>query len=181
MKLTWFAYTTIRIHIGGQILVADAEAAPDFVDRRELISGADRTFALASDSPGLSPLDPARWRPRLAPRAIEGEMTAHEAVRLFSIGRRAVLVDAIGEPPLVLIAASDAPRFGRWADDAVVVLFSDREGLVATGTVLLDIARPRLVALAADEAHIDLAVAELREHLDGAALVSLEPGLALEV
>ena len=180
MKLTWFAFTTIRIHIGGQILVADAEQAPGFVDRRELISGADRTFALASDSSGLSPLDPARWRRRLAPRAIDEDAVAEEAVRLFLIGRRAVLVDAIGEPPLVLLASSDPPRFGRWADDAVVVLFGDREGLVATGTVLLDIARPRLVALAADEEHLDLAVAELAEHLDGAALVSLEPGLALE-
>lgn len=181
MKLTWFAHTAMRIHIGGRILVADAEAAPDFVDRTELVSGADRLFALASETPGLAPLDPASWRPRPPRRAIEEAAPGEDAVRLFSIGRRSVLVDAIGEPPLVLIAGSEPPRFGRWAGDAVVVLFGDGEGLVATGTVLLDIARPRLVALAADEQHIDTAVAELREHLDGAALVSLEPGLALEV
>jgi len=47
-------------------------------------------------------------------------------------------------------------------------------------TVLLDIARPKLIALAADEGDVDLAVAELGEHLDGAGLASLEPGMALE-
>jgi len=178
MKLTWFAHTTIRIHIGGQILVADAEGAPEFVNVRELVSGADQTFALASDHAGLPILDPVRWRPR-TPRPAIAE-TGDEPVHVFSIGRWAVLVDAVGEPPLVLIAGSDAPRFGRWADGAVVVLLGTREGLIATGTVLLDIARPKLIALAADEGEVDLAVAELGEHLDGAGLVSLEPGMALE-
>jgi len=47
--------------------------------------------------------------------------------------------------------------------------------------VLLDVARPRLVALAVDEQTLDVAIAQLSEHLDGAGLVSLEPGLAVEV
>jgi hypothetical protein len=180
MKLTWFADTTIRIHIGGEILVADAERAPGFVDRTELVSGADRTFSLVSEGTALPSIDPAAWRPRPAPRAIDADAPA-APVQLFSIGERTILVDAVGEPPLVLMAGAVPPRFGRWADDAVMVLFGDGEALITTGTVLLDIARPRLVALAADEQHIETAVAELREHLDGAALVSLEPGLALEV
>jgi hypothetical protein len=180
MKLTWFAHTTIRIHVGGKILVADPDEAPDFVDRRELVAGADRVFGLAAPDAALPGIDPAQWRRRAARRPID-ETPAEEEIKVLSIGRRAVLIDAVGEPPLVLVASSEAPRFGRWADDAVVVLFGSREGLVATGTVLLDIARPRLIALAADEQTIDLAVAELREHLDGAGLVSLEPGLALEV
>jgi hypothetical protein len=43
------------------------------------------------------------------------------------------------------------------------------------------VAEPKLLALAADEEAIDLAVDELREHLDGTALISLEPGMAVEV
>jgi hypothetical protein len=60
-------------------------------------------------------------------------------------------------------------------------LTSGREGLIAEATVLLDVARPRLMALAVDEQTLDTAIEELSEHLDGAGLVSLEPGLALEV
>jgi hypothetical protein len=63
----------------------------------------------------------------------------------------------------------------------VVVLFGAREGLIATGTVLLDVAQPRLLALAAEEGDVETAIAELAEHLDGTGLVSLEPGMALEV
>ncbi|HTJ59324.1 MAG TPA: hypothetical protein VL418_17455 [Devosiaceae bacterium] len=180
MKLTWFAATTVRIHIGGEILVADPDRAPDFVDRRELVSGADRVFALASEDGNLPVVDPAKWRPRKVAKLAE-DSPPDQAVKIQRIGPRAVLFDAIGEPPLVLIASVEAPRFGRWADDAVVVLFGAREEMVATCTVLLDVARPKLIALAADEATIDLAIAELREHLEGAGLVSLEPGLALEV
>jgi hypothetical protein len=62
-----------------------------------------------------------------------------------------------------------------------VVVTSGRDSLVAEATVLLDVARPRLIALAADEQTLDSAIEALSEHLDGAGLVSLEPGLALEV
>ena len=180
MKLTWFAATTVRIHIGGQILVADPDRAPGFVDRRELVSGADRVFRLAEDDEALPVIDPSKWRPRPIAK-LAADQPVDPSTNVLRIGRAAVLVDAVGEPPLVLIASSEAPRFGRWADDAVVVLFGAREGLVATASVLLDIARPKLIALAADEIAVDLAIAELREHLEGAGLVSLEPGLALEV
>ncbi|MGN6100145.1 MAG: hypothetical protein ACTHOR_03280 [Devosia sp.] len=180
MKLTWFARTAIRIHIGGEILVADPDAAPHSVDPRELVSGADRVFALASDEPALPVADPQRWRPR--PKRAPIDATAERpAVELFSIGRRAVLADAPGEPPLALLAGSEPPRFGRWAEGGVVVLFGAREGLIATGTVLLDVAQPRLLALAAEEGDVETAIAELAEHLDGTGLVSLEPGMALEV
>jgi len=63
----------------------------------------------------------------------------------------------------------------------VVVLCSAKESLVADATVILDVARPKLVALAVDEQTLDQVIEELSEHLDGAGLVSLEPGLALEV
>ena len=180
MKLTWFAGTTVRIHIGGQILVADADGAPGFVDRRELLSGADRSFSFAAGDEGLPVIDPAKWRPRTPSKFLD-DNPIDDTVRVQRIGAGAILIDAIGEPPLVLIGGTEAPRFGRWADNAVVTLFGDGEAMIAIGTVLLDIARPKLIALAADEQAIDLAIDELREHLEGAALVSLEPALALEV
>jgi hypothetical protein len=180
MKLTWFAGTTVRIHIGGQILVTDADGAPGFIDRRELLSGADRSFSFAAGDEGLPVIDPAKWRPR-TPSKILDDTPADNTVRIQRIGTGAMLIDAVGEPPLVLICDADAPRFGRWADDAVVVLFGAGGTLVAIGAQLLELARPKLIALAADEQAIDPAIEALREHLAGAALVSLEPGLALEV
>ena len=176
MKLTWFAGTTIRIHIGGKILVADADRAPGFIDRMELVSGADRVFAMAGT--GLPALDPARWRSRPVPRMID-EAEQPPEIGLHRLAEGAVLVDAAGEPPVVLLAGPLA--FGRWADGAVVVLFGTGEALVAAGENLLDAARPRLIALAAAEPAIDFAVAALRDRLDGVAVVSLEPGLAVEV
>ena len=62
-----------------------------------------------------------------------------------------------------------------------MILMSARESLVAEATVLLDVARPRLIVLALDEQTLDTVVEELGEHLQGVGLVSLEPGLALEV
>jgi hypothetical protein len=100
---------------------------------------------------------------------------------LLRFGEGAVLVDAAGEPPLVLVAGSRVPQFGRWADGAVAVLCGTGEAITASATALLEIARPRLIAVAADEPQIEIAIAALREHLGAAALVALEPGLALEV
>ncbi|MHB1102149.1 MAG: hypothetical protein ACYC0C_05095 [Devosia sp.] len=177
MKLTWFAGTTIRIHIGGMILVADADRAPGFVDRNELVSGADRLFALAGDS--LPPADPARWRPRPFTRIVDDAVHLRDVV-LHRIGEAAVLVDAAGEPPVVLVAGGAPPVFGRWADGAVVALFGTGDTMVANGIGLLAAARPRLLALAAEETAVDFAISALLDQLDGAALVSLEPGLALE-
>lgn len=180
MKLAWFAGTTIRIHIGGQILVADPDHAPDFVDRHELVSGADRVFALAGDAANLPLLDPARWRPRAVRKTLD-EPDRPPEVLLHRIGEGAVLVDAPGELPLVLAAGSRQPPFGRWADGAVVVLFDYGNAMITNGILLLEVARPRLIALAAAEQALESAITALRERLEGAALVSLEPGLAIEV
>lgn len=180
MKLTWFAGTTMRIHSGGEILVADPDHAPGFVDRHELVSGADRVFALAGDAANLPLLDPARWRPRAIRKTLD-ESDRHAEVLLHRIGEGAVLLDAPGELPLVLAAGGRQPSFGRWADGAVVVLFDNCSAMVTNGILLLDVARPRLVALAAAEQALESAITALRGRLEGAALVSLEPGLAVEV
>lgn len=178
MKLTWFGGTALRVHVGGEIVVIDADDAPAGVSRAELVGGADRTVLLEGD-PSCPLVDPASWRPRPAPRAVE-EMPA-APVQVLRIAPSALLIDAAGEPPLVVLAGPEAPRFGRWASDAVIVLMTSAEPLVDLATVILDVATPRLIALAADEQAIELAVAELAEHLDGTGLVSMEPGMAVEV
>lgn len=172
MKLTWFGATAFRVHLGGQIVVVNSAAAKGAA-AAELQSGADQTAAL-----GQGPaIDPSGWRPRPAARGTDPS----PPLEIIRIGEAALLIAAAGEPPLVILGPGALPRFGRWADGAVVVLTSDRASLVADASVLLDVARPRLIALAVDDQTLDLAIAELSEHLDGAGLVSLEPGLAVEV
>ena len=179
MKLTWFAGTTLRIHIGGQILVTDPQRAPGFVDRTELVAGADQVFVLV-DNHELPPIGALRWRPRVPQRMID-EADARPPVSIGSIGKGAVLVDALGEPPLMLMWDAEMPPLGRWVSDAVMVLFGASDDLTAMASALLEIAPPRLLALAADEATIDVVIDRLRQHLDSTALVSLEPGMAREV
>lgn len=174
MKLTWFGGTALRVYVGGEIVVIDPDAAPDGVDREELLAGASGVIAFGDAIPAI---DPAGWRPKPPGRVIDEPAP----MELLRIGKAALLLAAAGEPPLILLAPGELPRFGRWADGAVIVLLSAREGLIAEVTALLDVARPRVIALAVDEQTLDHAVSELAEHLDGAGLVSLEPGLALEV
>jgi hypothetical protein len=167
MKLTWFGGKTLRIHIGGEILVCDVEGAPAGIEPRELLSGADKAFAIGG---GAAALDPAHWQPR-RPAALVDQAKRPE-VLVHDIGPSSVLVDAVGEPPLLLLAAN-VPA-GRWGRDAVVVAFaSDVAGAA------LDDFSPRLIALALPEP--DAAIAQLRDRLGGTALVALEPGMALEV
>ena len=180
MKLTWFADTTLRIHIGGEILVCDAANAPVFVDRRELVSGADRLFTLSPDDSALPVADPVKWRPRVAPKFVDEPTTALEVI-VSRLGPGAVLIDAIGESPLLLLASAPPLRLGRWLNDAVVVLFGKGDAIVAAGSELLELAPPRLLVMASDETSVDRAIADLRGRLEGTALVALEPALALEV
>lgn len=176
MKLTWLGGTALRVYLGGEIVVIDADSTPAGVDRHELLSGADRVVTLDGDA-SIPRIDPAQWRPKAAVRAIE----TPPPLEILGIAPAALLIAAAGEPPLVVLGAGEPPRYGRWADGAVFVLTSGRDSLVAEATVLLDVARPRLIALAADEQTLDTLIDELAEHLDGAGLASLEPGLALEV
>lgn len=170
MKLTWFGKTTLRIHVGGRVLVGDLEAAPPEIERAELISGADRLFHLADDLPEA---DPIRWQPRRPGAPIEEELEPPE-VLLHRLAHGAVLVDAAGEPPLVLLSEAIGAA-GRWSRDAIVVAFAPDVAKRA----LEDLA-PRMIALAMPEAAVDAAFAALRDRLGGTALVALEPGLAVE-
>ena len=177
MKLTWFGGTTVRIHIGGAILVVDPESAPEGIDAVELVSGADAVVrAFGAERPLV---DTATWKPRKAPRILD-EADDLPAVETWSAGLGALLVDAVGEPPLLLIAG-EAPPLGRWAETGVVTLFGDGAGLARLGLAVLADAPPRLLALAGDDAAIDTAIAALRDALGDTGLVSLEAGLAVEV
>ena len=177
MKLTWFGGTTIRIHIGGAILVLDPAGAPEGIDPAELVSGADTVITgFGADLPGI---DSRNWRPRKPPRLLD-ESDAPPPVEVWSAGVGAVLVEAIGEPPLLLVS-DQTPPLARWAESAVVALFGSGEQLAALGKAILDDTPPRLLALAGTEAAVDSAILALRDRLDGTGLVSLEAGLALEI
>lgn len=177
MKLTWFGGTTVRVHIGGAILVVGPEGAPADVDPNELVSGADRVIGGFGE--GLVAVDPAQWKLRRAARLVE-EDEAQPEVEAWVAGEGALLVDAVGEPPLVLVEG-ELPALGRWAGDAVVVLFGDGAALERRGAALLEASPPRLIALAGDEAGSDRVISALRDRLDGTGLVALEAGMALEI
>lgn len=174
MKLTWFGGTTVRVHIGGSILVVDPEAAPAGIDRVELLSGADQIVTTGS----LRRADLTTWRARKSVRLLD-EAT-QPPVEAWSSESGAILLDAIGEPPLLLFPRI-GPALGRWADNAVVAISGEGEQLLDLASAVLAERTPRLLVLAGDEAAIDHAVPRLRDHLDGAVLVALEAGMALEV
>ena len=171
MKLTWFGGTALRVYVGGEIVVIDADSASADVDRGELVAGANHLAELGK----VAQINPAFWRNRQVVRAIDDQ----PPLDIHGIGPAALLIAAAGEPPLVVLGAGERPRVGRWSDGAVVVLCSAGESLVADVTVLLDVSRPKLIALAVDEQPLDTAGEERSEQLDGAGLVPLEPGLAL--
>jgi hypothetical protein len=171
LKLTWFSGSTIRIHIGGRILIADPVGIAG-VDRGELTSGADVTFFIDDAGPAV---DPALWRPsRVGAMIAEAELPE---VLVHGIEGGA-LVAAAGEPPLVLLKRG-MPRAGRWVRDAVVVVFGDDADALATQ--VLEENGPHLIALGARDAAIERAVAALRDRLGDTLLVALEPGMALEI
>ena len=107
MKLTWFGGTTLRIHIGGSMLVIGAASRPG-VDADELVSGADRVLGWDD---ALPVADAATWQPRRARTMLEEE--APEPVLVHRLGAGQLLVDAVGEPPLLLLAQPLAAA-GRW-------------------------------------------------------------------
>src|SRR5690606_31764532 len=125
--------------IGGRILVADPGPDPG-----EVVSGADLTFNL--NDPAL-PSAPEAWRPRTAGRLIDDD-GGQPPVIVHRLDQ-GILVDAVGEPPL-LIGGVGNP--GRWSGSAVAVLFAP----VSPPPV-------RLIALALDD--VDGAIAQMAPQL----------------
>lgn len=176
MKITWFGDTTFRIHIAGRIVVVDPEGAPADIDAAELVSGAETVTAMASDD--IPPFDTASWTPRRRGRLID-EDEGDEALSLYRLGSEGLVADSADEGVLVL--HGEGTQWGRWADGAVVVLTGSGVKCAAAGTALLEIVRPRLIALAVGDAEIDIAFETLAPLLGDAGLIVLEAGLAVEV
>lgn len=172
MKLTWFAGTTVRIHIGGRVLVADARALPG-VSEEELCSGADATIDLAGSLPAI---DPVLWQPR-RPGAMIDEEEALPEVLVHGLPG-GVLIAAPGEAPLVLLTGNPE-RAGRWAHEAIVVVMGD--DIARRALLAISLLAPRLIVLAARPDEIDLALPALAPHLGGTAIQGLEAAMALEV
>ncbi|SFZ81975.1 hypothetical protein SAMN02983003_0810 [Devosia enhydra] len=170
MKLTWFGGSTLRVHLGGRIVVVDEEDAPDGIDRAELLSGADFSVGFASQS--LPGLDPRNWQPPRSAALLDDGQTD---IAIGRLAADALLVSAAGEPPLVL-AHAELPEAGRWTREAVVVAFSVPAALSG-----LKLWAPRLIALAVAPKAAETAFSALAAEAGGTGLMLLEPGLALEV
>jgi len=180
MKLTWFGATALRVHLGGKMVLLDAQAAQGTVDRTELVSGIDLEIALKEAEMGLPRVDLESWRPPRQARTIDADDETPPVIA-GSGGPGVVLLHAQGEPPLIVLWGGIPPRFGCWAEGAVLVFLDYGARLPQAGQALLAAARPRLIALGDGEAAVDAAFAALAPVLDGASLVALEPALALEV
>jgi hypothetical protein len=171
MKLTWFGGTTLRVHIGGRILVADPAPQPG-LDLEELTSGADATFSFDG---GLPEVDPVLWKPeRPGSMLNEGDLPE---VLIHGI-KGGALIAALGEPPVLLLTAG-VPDAGRWSRDAVVVVFG--QTLFPEAKAVLKGLEPRLLALAGPESAAEAAAVDLIDELGDTALIILESGLPLEV
>lgn len=174
MKLTWFGDTALRAHIGGEIIVIDADAAGQGVDRNELDSGADHVVALTG---AHERTDGKSWKPRPVQRLLDaGEVT--RAAAIWSLGDGALLIDPDEDMPL-LVLGGPVPALGRWVERAVVLLVG--VSLAQRAEELIGAALPRLIVLAGAETEIEQAIAAIRDRLDGTGLMALERGLAVEV
>src|SRR5690606_34526235 len=174
MKLTWLGETALRIHIGGQVVVVDADTAPAGVDRTELLSGADLILALERPQQAV---DGASWRPRPAQRLLDAGDTVRPA-DVWSVGERALLMDPDEDRPL-LILGGGVPELGRWVERAVILVAGPN--LAERSSQLVRQGGAHLIALAGSEEAIEATIGALRHRLDGIGLVALEPGLAVEI
>jgi hypothetical protein len=170
MKLTWFGGTTLRVHIGGEIVVVDGQGAPEGIDATELHAGADHSISL--DGVGLAQVDALGWTPPRQGSVLDDRPAPLSLLRL---GDRAILLHGQGEPPLVL-AAGAVPEAGRWAHDAIIVAFD-----ADTAGAALQRWNPRLLALAVPPESAEAALTQLRDRLGGTGLMLFEAGFALEV
>ncbi|SDG78674.1 hypothetical protein [Pelagibacterium luteolum] len=176
MKITWFGAMTYRIQIGGRIIVLDPEGAPATINVGELVSGADSV--IHPDPTDLEDFEGAAWRPRRRARLIDEEEASLVLYRLDTSG---LIVDSPDEGLLILDQATSSTQYDRWADGAVVILSGTGPQCGAHGTALLEIARPKLLALAIDDHDIDPVFDLLAPLLGDTSLIVLEPSLAVEI
>ena len=178
MKLTWFGGTTLRVYLGGEIVVVDADGAPEGVSRQELTSGADRLVSLREAYPLI---DPESWKIPRPSRAIDES----RRLEVLSIGLDTCLISGEGDPPLLILNVTELPRLGHWVDDAVVAAFGERGAALVEDIVMLDLAKPRHVVLGATDEAVDQLFDRLEtiddRFWDDFRFSSLEPGLAVEV
>ncbi|QQR40647.1 hypothetical protein [Devosia rhizoryzae] len=174
MKLTWFGDRSFRFHLGGQIVVVEADSAPNQVDRAELTSGADVVVGFDTVLPSA---DAITWRPRAPQRLLDAGADLRPA-DIVSVGDGSLLIDAEDERPLLILTSNNGP-LGRWAGKAVIILV----GLDLCGRAiqLIESSAPPLIGLTGSEPEVDAAFAALRDKLGDTGLVALEPGLAVEV
>ncbi|AEQ51617.1 hypothetical protein [Pelagibacterium halotolerans] len=178
MKITWFADMTFRIQIAGRIVVTHVEGAPEGIDPTELVAGAQTVISARSSD--LDAFDAVEWSPRRRPRLIDEE-AGDEGLDLYRFGARGLVAYSVDEGLLVLEDAGAEAQWGRFADNGIAVLSGSGAQCAAHGTALLDIARPRLIALAIDDGEIDIAFDALVPNLSQTSLIVLEPRLAVEV
>src|SRR5690606_16186138 len=125
--------------------------------RAELIGGADRVVG-AGDS--LPVVDGMSWKARPVRRLLDvGEEL--RPVALVALGDGAVLVDADGERPLLVLKGA-VPGLGRWVERAVEVVAGAELGRRAGEVAARG---PRLLALAGAESGVEAAFAGLRDGL----------------
>lgn len=177
MKLTWFGATALRVHVGGQIFVFDPGAAEPGIKAVELLSGSEQVIEMTQSN--LPRLISEGWLPRRAVRLIEEPEGT--GVEVLKVGARSRLIEAPAETRLLLVSCPDEAAFGRWAEGGTVGLFGTGSDVAAAGEALLRGARPSLILLGVVDDVVGEVVERLREHLDGAGLVALEPRLAVEV
>mgnify|MGYP001024573485 CR=1 FL=1 len=143
------------------------------VEPAELVSGADRVIGL---SDGFEEIDPLRWQPRRVAALLEE--SAGPGVEVWRLGAGLVLIEAVGEPPLLLATAPPAGA-GRWGRDAVVVAMGDDVTGVTVGA--LAALGPRLIAVAGGDDAVGAALDAVRDRLDETGFMALEAGLAVEI
>ena len=173
MKLTWFAQSCFRLHVGGAVIVVDPHGAPQGIDSEELVSGADEIVTLGDA--GLAAFDMYGWAPRKPKSFIDSE--AEAPLTLYRFGQKGLFVDPPGDDPVIL--TDGGGDWGRFADGAVIVLFGPAAALPDRLSRIVQAARPKLVAIATGDLD-ETVFSALATSAAGTNVQVLEPALALE-
>ncbi len=176
MRLTWFGGSTFRLYLGGRIIVTSPDRAPAGVDHAELVAAADHLVDLEDGISEYPVIDPQSWQSRMPERLVD--QSGETIVELLAVGDEGLIVDEAEEGP-VIIAPAGLKGWGRFADDAVVVVYGAPEMVARGVNALAMVARPKLIALAA-EGLTDDQFATTASAAGASPVQVLEAGLALE-